>query len=155
MRSYEVLRDAITGIGAKSVAADMELSPSMIYRWCEAADNEDASGARNPLDRVVMIHKLTGDSRPIQWLCKQANGFFVENPPVRDDFDEPVFDAIQKMLKEFSDLLQGVTDSMRGDGDIGSAEAETLRTEWEELKAVAEGFITAYERGEYRDSPRT
>ena len=38
MNSYEVLKNAITPVGAKSIAADMNLSTSLIYKWCQSKD---------------------------------------------------------------------------------------------------------------------
>ncbi|NQU40136.1 MAG: hypothetical protein HQ523_09300 [Lentisphaerae bacterium] len=150
MESYEVLKKAVSGVGVKSVASDMNLSSAMVYRWCEANDSPDASGAKNPLDRVAKLCDVTGDRAPIKWLCHQVDGFFVQNTEVDDGFSGSVFEATQKMLKEFSDVLRSVTTGMRDDGKIDRGEAEQLRTEWEELKSVAESFVVACERGEYR-----
>jgi hypothetical protein len=151
MESYEVLRDAVGGVGVKSVAVDMGLSSAMVYRWCEDSKPDDASGAKNPLDRLSMIYELTQDSRPIEWLCQQANGFFVQNPVAQSTFSSPVFEATQRMLKEFSDVLQGVNSSMKDDGKIDGDEAAKLRSEWEDLKSIAESFIIACERGKYEE----
>ena len=150
MESYEVLKKAVSGVGVKSVASDMKLSSAMVYRWCEPSDSPDASGAKNPLDRVATLCDLTGDRGPIKWLCRQVDGFFVRNTEADEDFSGSVFEATQKMLKEFSDVLQSVTSGMRDDGKIDANEAEQLRNEWEELKSIAESFIVACERGEYR-----
>jgi hypothetical protein len=150
MESYEVLKKAVSGVGVKSVAADMGLSSAMVYRWCEANDSPDASGAKNPLDRVATVCDLTGDREPIKWLCRQVDGFFVQNTEADEEFSGAVFEATQKMLKEFSDVLQSVTNGMRNDGKIDRCEAEPLRDEWEDLKSVAESFVAACERGEYR-----
>jgi len=150
MQSYEVLKKAVSGVGVKSVASDMKLSSALVYRWCEPSDTPDASGAKNPLDRVAALCDLTGDREPIKWLCRQVDGFFVKNTDADDNFEGSVFEATQKMLKEFSDVLQSVTNGMRDDGEIDKGEAEQLRDEWEDLKSVAESFIVACERGEYR-----
>jgi len=52
MRSHELLREVFHESSAKQVAADMGLSLSMIYKWAEPAEGEEASGAANPLDRI-------------------------------------------------------------------------------------------------------
>ena len=150
MESYEVLKKAVSGVGVKSVAADMKLSSAMVYRWCEANDSPDASGAKNPLDRVATLCDLTGDRGPIKWLCRKVDGFFVQNSEADEGFAGSVFVATQQMLKEFSDVLRSVTNGMRDDGRIDRDEAGQLRNEWEELKSVAESFIVACERGEYQ-----
>jgi hypothetical protein len=152
MESYEVLKKAVSGVGVKSVASDMNLSSAMIYRWCEPSSFPDASGAKNPLDRVATLCDLTGDREPIKWLCLQVDGFFVQNTEADEDFSGAVFDATQKMLKEFSDVLRSVTNGMRDDGKIDCSEAAQLRNEWEDLKSVAESFVVACERGKYRNA---
>lgn len=152
MDSYEVLKKSVSGVGVKSVASDMKLSSALVYRWCEASNTPDASGAKNPLDRVAALCDLTGDREPIKWLCRQVDGFFVQNTDADEEYPGAVFEATQKMLKEFSDVLQSVTNGMRDDGKIDCSEAEQLRNEWEDLKSIAESFVAACERGEYRNS---
>lgn len=152
MDSYEVLKKSVSGVGVKSVASDMKLSSALVYRWCEASNTPDASGAKNPLDRVAALCDLTGDREPIKWLCRQVDGFFVQNTDADEEYPGAVFEATQKMLKEFSDVLQSVTNGMRDDGKIDCREAEQLRNEWEDLKSIAESFVAACERGEYRNS---
>jgi hypothetical protein len=152
MESYEVLKKSVSGVGVKSVASDMKLSSALVYRWCEASNTPDASGAKNPLDRVAALCDLTGDREPIKWLCRQVDGFFVENTEADEEYCGAVFEATQKMLKEFSDVLRSVTNGMRDDGKIDCSEAEQLRNEWEDLKSIAESFVAACERGEYRNS---
>ena len=99
---------------------------------------------------MATLCDLTGDREPIKWLCRQVDGFFVRNTEADEEYSAAVFEATQKMLKEFSDVLQSVTNGMRNDGEIDASEAAQLRDEWEELKSVAESFVAACERGEYR-----
>ena len=80
MKSHDVLKAVIETIGTKQVASDLRVSTSLIYKWCAEPPTEagdDASGARNPLDRLIQIFESTGDRRPIEWLCVRADGFFV------------------------------------------------------------------------------
>ena len=44
---------------------------SSIYKWCEADDGK-ASGMWNPLVRLARLTALTGDPRPVEWLCRAA-----------------------------------------------------------------------------------
>ena len=83
MRSYEVLKRAAEHIGVKALAAELRLSPALVYKWCQEWDSEDpdASGARNPLDRVADIVRVTGDRDVVNWLCHEAGGFLVPNRP--------------------------------------------------------------------------
>ena len=55
MKSWEVLKEATEGVGVKALAARLKLSHAMVYKWCQESpkDEPDASGARNPLDRLA------------------------------------------------------------------------------------------------------
>jgi hypothetical protein len=79
MKSQGVLRKVIQAGNAKQIAADLGSSKSIIYKWTE----EGESGRRNPLDLIVALYHGTGDRRPVEWLCRQANGSFVENATPR------------------------------------------------------------------------
>lgn len=148
MESYEVLKEAIKDVGAKSIASDMSLSLSLIYKWCQP---HYAGGADNPLDRLVRLQQLTGQEAPVQWLCEQAGGYFVKNT-----IQEPatpsssLLGVTQDILGEFSGLLEAISKSTK-DGKITRSESEMIRKEWEDLKRVAEGFVLACESGVYRN----
>ena len=45
MQSHEVLREAADKVGVKKLAAELKLSPALVYKWCEEAqpDDPDAS----------------------------------------------------------------------------------------------------------------
>ena len=152
MHSHEVLRRAIDPIGVKAVAAGLRLSPAMIYKWCQESQHQDpdASGARNPLDRVAEVVKATGDTELVNWLCHEADGFFVSNPePFDHDLDTELLVTTQRLVTEFSNLLLTVTRSIEDDGQIEPREADHIRAAWETLKATAESFVVACERGTY------
>ena len=130
MRSDEVLKRATERIGVKALAATLRLSPALIYKWCQESDQNDpdASGARNPLDRLADIIRATGDTEVVNWLCHEAGGFFVPNPP------EPTQPAsvglllrTQQLVSEFSHLLNTVTKSIADDNAIAPEEADRIR----------------------------
>lgn len=150
MESYEVLKKAMGKIGVKSIASGMGLSPSLVYKWCQRSDDAGASGADIPLDRVIAICNLAEDTSSIAWLCQKAGGFFVKNPQQEECGEKECLHATQKILKEFSELLEEVSKSTADDGTIDKGEAVRIRKEWEDLKAVAEGFVAACERGLFR-----
>jgi len=153
MRSHEVLRQAADGIGVKALAGALRLSPALIYKWCQQADaaDPDASGARNPLDRLRDIVQATGDIQVVNWLCHEAKGFFVPNPQIgKTDLDTELLINTQRLVEEFSRLLSTVTKSIENDGIIDAAEADRIREAWEDLKSTAEAFTVACERGDYR-----
>ncbi len=147
--SHEVLKKSVSDLGVKSVASDLGLSTSLIYKWCQPNDSEDASGADNPLDRLARVYELTGDRGPIDWLCQQADGYFVENAPTEDIDKIPLLHMTRRIVREFSGLLDVLTESVENDDVVDLDEAASIRTEWEELKSTAESFVCACEKGVY------
>jgi transposase-like protein len=150
MDSHDILKKAFQPMGVKSIAHDMNLSSSLLYKWCQP--NEDSgsdSGADNPLDRLNRIRELTGEIGPIVWLCEQAGGFYVANPPLGNKEILPIVAATQRLLNEFSDMLAAVSESLENDTVIDVDEARKIRREWEQLKHSGESFVTACEAGAY------
>ncbi len=150
MHSYEVLRDAAEVVGVKALAGELKISPALVYKWCQPSDPHDpeASGARNPLDRLSEIVRVTGSMDVVNWACQQADGFFVTNPKPRENPHEiELLSETQRLVKEFGDLLLTVTKSIQDDGFIEDYEAERIRRSWERLKGTGESFTTACERG--------
>ncbi len=154
MKSYEVIRAAVDEPGVKAVAAALKVSPALVYKWCEAPADEtdpDQSGTRNPLDRARDIYEITKDIRLVRWLCNEAGGFYVANPvpEIRKSIDEHIFNETRSMVRDFSELLEAVTESVEDDQNIDPAEADTIRQKWEDLKACVERFVISCERGHY------
>lgn len=151
MESHEVLRDAIAEVGAKSVAQDLRVSLSLVYKWCESHGGEMDSGAVNPLDRVLKIAESTGDLGPVAWLCQKLDGCMVQNPALDPEDDEigSVLSATQRLVHEFSNVLSIVSLSYENDDQIDATEAAHIREKWEKLKSVAERFVRACEGGSY------
>ena len=155
MKSYEVIRNAVDEPGVKAVAAALKVSPALVYKWCEPpaeADDPDQSGAKNPLDRVREMYMLTKDIRLVRWLCNEAGGFYVSNPvpEIRKSVDEQIFTETRSMVRDFSELLDAVTEAVDDDPGIDAEEADLIRQRWEDLKAIAERFVIACEKGHYR-----
>ena len=155
MKSYEVIRNAVDEQGAKAVAAALRVSAALVYKWCEPPaeqDDPEASGAKNPLDRVRDMYLLTKDIRLIRWMCHEAGGFFVPNPvpELRKTSDETIFAETREMVRDFSQLLDAVTESVEDDGMIDAKEADNIREKWEDLKSCVEHFVLSSEKGHYR-----
>ena len=72
----------------------------------------------------------------------------LENPR-SEKSRQPLLKGTQKILQEFSDLLNTITDDMENDGKIDPNEAIDIRSKWEKLKAISEGFVIACETGSY------
>ena len=150
MKSHEVLRRAADRVGVKALAGELRLSQALIYKWCQESDTDDpdASGARNPLDRLSEIVRVTNGDDVVNWLCHEAGGFFVKNPgePPQELSTELLVNT-QRVVTEFSNLLMTVTRSVEDDGQIEPSEADRIRDSWELLKGTVEAFTVACERG--------
>jgi hypothetical protein len=154
MKSYEVIRQAVDEPGVKAVAAALRVSPALVYKWCEPPAEEgdpDQSGAKNPLDRVREMYLQTKDIKLIRWLCNEADGFFVSNPvpEIRKSLDENIFTESRGMVRDFSELLDTVTESIEQSPGIDAKEADQIRDKWEDLKACVERFVISCERGHF------
>jgi hypothetical protein len=154
MKSFDVIRQAVDEPGVKAVAAALKVSPALVYKWCEPLSDTadpDQSGAKNPLDRVREMFMLTKDIRLIRWLCNEAGGFFVSNPvpDLRKSLEETVFGQTRAMVRDFSELLEAVTESVEDDSEIDLNEADAIRQKWEDLKACVEKFVITCEKGQY------
>lgn len=152
VKSWEVLREAIEPIGVKAVAARLKLSTALVYKWCQEppTDDPDASGARNPLDRLRTVYEATHDPRLINWICHVAGGFFVDNPRVEPSAREgQLLTTTQRVVQDFGQLLTDISHGIEDDGMISAEEAEQIRQSWERLKTQAECFVVACEQGLY------
>jgi len=150
--SHEVLREAAERVGVKLLAAELRVSTALIYKWCEeaVADDPDASGTRNPLDRLRQIVEVTQDLGVVMWLCHHARGFFVHNPADSSrDIGQDLLESTRQLVLGFSGLLNEVSKSAADDGSITPNEAKRIRETWESLKTTAESFVVAAERGIY------
>ena len=155
MKSYDVIRDAVQELGVKRVAAELRLSQALVYKWCETPADEtenEPGGARNPLDRVRDLYALTHDARLVRWLCNEAGGFFVANPKLapHPDNEQGIFNHTRQMMREFSELLEAVHQSLANDNAVDQEESQQIRQRWEDLKAVAEEFVIDCEQGNFR-----
>lgn len=147
MQSHELLREVIQKSSAKQIAADLNLSLSMIYKWAEP-DEGDGSGAVNPLDRIEQLLSSSKDRRLVQWICERAGGFFILNPKTNKPHPDYLIPATNEIVQEFADLL-AVIATAAGDNEISAKEAKTIRARWEELKTVTEGFVACCEQGNF------
>lgn len=145
MDAHEVMRDVLKRTSAKQIAADMNLSLSLIYKWAEPPDGE--SGANSPLDRVGQLVRITHDPHIAQWVCEQAGGFYIRNPHNLPP-GGPLIPVTNDIVQEFADMLATIAVSAADDA-ISRDEAKKIRARWEELKSVTEGFVKAAEAGTF------
>jgi hypothetical protein len=147
MQSHELLREVFEKKSPKQVAADIGLSPSMIYKWAEPPDHAAGSGIGNPLDRIEALLASTGDNRLVQWICQRAGGFFIQNPK-NAPHPHQLIPATNQIVQEFADLLAVIATATANE-KITPAEAGEIRARWEELKTVTEGFVVGCEEGNF------
>lgn len=147
MDSHEVMRDVLKKTSAKQIAAEMALSLSLIYKWAESPEEQNAGAANSPLERVGQLIRITQDTRIAQWVCEQADGFYIRNPH-NLPADRPLVPITNDIVKEFADMLATIALSS-SDSVITKEEARNIRRRWEQLKSVTEGFVTAAETGNF------
>ncbi len=151
-KSFEVLKQVISKVGVKKVAAELNVSQSLVYKWCQESRNPEAwlpSGASNPLDRIQKIYELTEDQDLLNWICQLGQGYFVKNPHQPVNVDSRVMNNIHLLIKEFSETLDAISRSYGEDRRISCDEAKSIRKEWEDLKGVGESFVLACESGRF------
>lgn len=151
-KSFEVLKQVISKVGVKKVAAELNVSQSLVYKWCQDSQDPEAwlpSGASNPLDRIQRIYELTEDPDLIQWMCQLGKGYFVKNPNEPVNIDSRVMNNIHLLIKEFSETLDAISRSYGEDKRISCDEAQSIRKEWEDLKRIGESFVLACESGRF------
>jgi hypothetical protein len=151
MESHEVMKTAMRQTTPKAVAAELGVSLSLVYKWTEKPAGE--GGGRNPLDRVLQIMRLGGDSGIIEWLCQKQGGFFVKDPEVDGCRMDHVLPATQEIIGQFSDLLARIS-AAADDHSVSAAEADEIRRCWDRLKSSAEAFVRACEKGDFKNMPR-
>lgn len=152
MESHEVLRQALRKTTPKAVAADLGISLSLVYKWAEKP-SDDGSGSKNPLDRLLQIIELSGDTGIVEWLCRQQGGHFVKDPEVDGHQMGHVLSATQGIIGQFSNLLEHITDAAH-DHSVSAKEADDIRQCWDKLKSYAEAFVRACENGEFKAMKR-
>jgi hypothetical protein len=152
MESHEVLKRALQKTTPKAVAADLGVSLSLVYKWTEKPE-DDGTGSRNPLDRLLQIIDLSGDTGIIDWLCRRQGGHFVRDPDLSGEQVDHVLPATQEIIGKFSALLVRISEAAN-DHSVTKKEADEIRECWDELKSYAEAFVRACEKGAYKAMPR-
>jgi hypothetical protein len=147
MDSHEVMKEVLKKTSAKQISADMGLSLSLIYKWAEPPEDENAGTANSPLERVGQLIRSTQDARVAQWVCEQADGFFIRNPH-NVPSTQPLIPMTNDIVQEFADMLATIATSS-SDNVITKEEAKNIRRRWEQLKSVTEGFVMAAETGNF------
>ncbi|MBZ0135366.1 MAG: hypothetical protein K8I27_03200 [Planctomycetes bacterium] len=157
--THRILKQAVDRAGPKRVSRALDVSLSLVYKWTQpprTKKNPGASGARNPLDKLVTIFHLSDDIELIQFLCRIARGYYTTNPSLGGKVGHSFVTATVTALNDFADLMQLAEKSLTDDGEIDESEAKKLRKNWDRLKGRLEHFIVGCEEGAYnlnRDKP--
>ena len=146
MESHEVLKHSFENTSPKAIAAELGVSLSLVYKWAQQ-QSDTGSGSRNPLDRLLQIIRLTGDTRIVEWLCHKCDGYFVRNPDSHCEEGFEVLPATSEIVDQFSKLLHRISESAL-DHSITPDEADSIRESWEKLKRYTEGFVRCCEEGD-------
>ena len=56
MKSHQVIKESCKKRGIKSIASEIGVSSSLMYKWSQPYDGS-GSGSKNPLDRIVELIK--------------------------------------------------------------------------------------------------
>lgn len=147
MESHEVLKRALRKTSPKAVAAELGISLSLVYKWAERP-TMDGSGSKNPLDRLLKVIELSGDTSILEWMCQRHDGHFVPNPGCGGHDIRHVLPATQEIISQFSSLLGRISEAAL-DHSIMPDEASEIRDCWDKLKSYTEGFVRCCERGDF------
>lgn len=155
--THAVLKQSVERAGPKRVARALDVSLSLVYKWTQpprTKRNPGASGARNPLDKLVTIFSLSQDLELIHFLCRIGRGYFTANPAGAARNERNFVSATVNALNDFADMLQYAEKSLTNDGRIDEGEAVKLRRQWDKLKGRLEQFIVSCEEGQFNSGGR-
>lgn len=150
--THRVLKQAIDRAGPKRVARALDVSLSLVYKWTQPArtkENPAASGARNPLDKLLCVFELSQDLELIHFICQVARGYYTPNPVAEGANRINFVTETVTALNDFADMLQFAEKSLTNDGSIDDLEAQRLRQQWNRLKGRLEHFVTSCEEGHF------
>ena len=148
MKSHEIIKESCRKRGIKSVASDVGVSTSLLYKWSQPPD-ESGSGSKNPLDRMMNLMHAANDPLMIEWICEQAGGYFVRNPDSKEERNYDVMPATNEIVSQFSSLLSEISKAAQ-DNAIADNESVRIRKVWDALKSFTEGFVTCCEQGDFQ-----
>ncbi|MCB1234548.1 MAG: hypothetical protein KDM91_05710 [Verrucomicrobiae bacterium] len=150
MESHEILKHAFERphTSPKQIASEMGVSLSLVYKWAQP-NTDTGSGSRNPLDRVKQLLELTREPAMVEWLCRQAGGYFVRNPKSSNEKGYNVVPATHAIVQQFAGLLSVISSAAEDDA-ITDEESAEIRRVWDQLKSFCEGFVRCCEEGDFQ-----
>ena len=148
MDSRELFRGFFKDTSPKEIAAEVGLSVSQVERWARPGEGYRT----NPADRMVQVMRMDRNQQLIRWLCQQADGTFVPNPPAQPLTGTELLPATSGVMQELG-LLQAVVAEAVKDCQVSPAEAVELRQKWEVLKSDMEAYLRAGEENRFNPLP--
>ncbi len=151
--THLILRNAIDKVGVKKVASELDVSSSLVYKWCQpkaTGEVKDSSGVTNPLDRLLAVYDLTQDMEIVHHICRHAGGYFTPNPCPHGEgvpAEQRFVTETVAILSKFANLMRHAEESLRDDGQIKPDESLKLRAGWDRLKSRLEHFVDCCEAG--------
>ena len=147
MKSHQIIKESCKKRGIKSVASEIGVSSSLMYKWSQPYDGT-GSGSKNPLDRIVELINAVQDPTLIEWICEQSGGYFVRDPESHQEENYEVMPATNEIVAQFSALLGEISQSAQ-DNNIEKKESKKIRKVWNALKSFTEGFVKCCEEGDF------
>ena len=147
MKSYQIIKESCKKRGIKSVASEIGVSSSLMYKWSQPYDGT-GSGSKNPLDRILELINAVQDPSLIEWICEQSGGYFVRDPESHQEKNYEVMPATNEIVAQFSALLGEISQAAQ-DNNIEKKESEKIRKVWNALKSFTEGFVKCCEEGDF------
>lgn len=141
MKSWELLRELFARQGIKQIAARLGRSRWLVHKWTEPAGGT-GSGLRNPLDVLALLMQGTDARRLAQWVCAQAGGRFVPDPPVTPcsatERQACVGRGLQALWQMTAALAGQVSHPRQSEGEM-----KRLQALWAELQADMEQLLAS------------
>jgi len=138
MTSKEAMKKACKDVGVDNVAKCLKLSKTALYNQMNDQDRNDI------LYKFVDFNNACENDISIKWACEELDGLFVKNPEIEANQQQISSQCVPKSMQEFTDVVREISKAFE-DGKVSQEEAEIIRKEWEDLKAVLESAILSWE----------
>lgn len=151
MESHDIVKNLIKKVPAKHIAQELGVSLSLVYKWAEAPIV--GSGTSNPLDRIEVLTRLTGDMSPIEWLCSRFAGTFARHETCDELPPEDSIFCISQIMIELGHIMGTLASPLDSLDEATAARVRQMRLHWEKAKPCIEAFIIAAEQGRFTKAP--
>lgn len=128
--------------GAVSLAPRMKLARSTLQNMADPRQPDIGW----PLKRVRQVIHLTGDKGPLQALCEEFGGMFVQLERFEHLPEGRLMKAVGKLAREFGDVPRRLEEALKGDGRISKNELHQIEREIAELNAASAAVLAVARR---------